>query len=69
MENDLQSSITYTLLHDGVTTPLQLPFTSFQPLTLAEAGVYQCSMEIASPYIDGVITMTTEEHTIAFQCE
>ena len=37
------------------------PFITIDSLSLSDAGVYQCVVEIASPYITSNITLTTTE--------
>ena len=71
IEYDINSVIAYTVLHNNVSTVLETPFMSFQPLTLADRGIYQCTVEITSPYInDAIVLMTSpEEQNLTFQCE
>lgn len=68
IDNDIDSDIAYTLLHNNITTLLAVPFVLFEPLTLADAGIYQCMVEITSPYITGAVMMMAEQ-TVAFRCE
>ena len=70
--NDIAETLSYTLIRNENAAPLEEPFTvSFQPLTLADAGVYQCSVVISSPYLNNDIIITTdpEEFVLNFQSE
>ena len=63
--------ISIGIVIDGDSSMLMpLPVTSFllplSPLTLSDAGIYQCSVEVDSPYITNTIALMTapEEQTI-----
>ena len=68
--SDIDEDLAYSVIHNGVEMPLSLPFVVFEPLTLADVGIYQCFVEIASPYLDDPVRLTTEpeEQTITFPC-
>ena len=69
--HDIDEALTYSVIHNDVETALSLPFVVFEPLTSADAGIYQCSVEIASPYLDSPVILVTrpEEQTITFPCK
>lgn len=71
IDSDIDSDITYTLLHNNVSDILEVPVVSFQPLTVTDGGIYQCMVEISSPYLTDPVVRTTlpEEQNITFQCE
>ena len=66
--NDIAETLSYTLIRNEMnqdTLTLEESFIiSFQPLTLADAGVYQCSVVISSPYLNNNITMTTHRNEL-----
>lgn len=68
IEYDTESNVTYMLSHENLNRVASDPVSvMFDAITLADAGIYQCSADITSPYFD-TITLSTE-HTIIFSSE
>ena len=65
ISSDISPSLSYSLIRGagGALTTVNtasLPIVAFVPLTLADAGSYQCSVTIASQFLAENITLTTE---------
>ena len=57
IDNDINEMLSYSYLLNGVFNPLTSPFGRVESLSLSEAGVYQCSVEIDSPYLRDTVTV------------
>ena len=65
ISSDISPSFSYSLIRGagGALTTVNtasLPMVQFSALTLADAGSYQCSVTISSPFLTNDITVTTE---------
>ena len=73
--DNLDATITYSLnrLPSGAPTTADtssLPIVSFDAITLADAGSYQCSANVSSPFLtDNIIVLTEPPINIVLPCE
>lgn len=68
IEYSTEINIAYTLSHENLDRVASDPVSvMFDAIGLEDAGIYQCSAEITSPYFNN-ITLSTE-HTITFSSE
>lgn len=62
---DTRATLMYTLIQEARGTlntgnVAELPFVMFDPLTLADAGSYQCAVTVSSPFLTEDITIMTD---------
>ena len=65
ISSDISASFSYSLIRGagGALTTVNttsLPMVQFSALTLADAGSYQCSVTISSPFLTNDTTLLTE---------
>ena len=64
MTRDINATLEYTLIQESRgrlnTGRVELPVVSFEPLTLADAGSYQCNVTVSSPFLTNDIAILSD---------